>query len=124
MTTTEIRTAKGISNIWTPDGITWSWANNDGEGCGEASFEAAVAAAEMASAGTLAERSELLKERCKALDLGIVWGTTIGDSQLCAVMWRLYDEEGRNEVRYRPDLCDYRTVEDWLEEPDLKAAAR
>ena len=36
----------GISNIWTPDGVTWSWANAHGEGCGELTFDAAVEAAE------------------------------------------------------------------------------
>lgn len=39
----------GISNIWSPnDGRSWSWANRCGEGCGEPTFEAAVAAAESA----------------------------------------------------------------------------
>lgn len=39
----------GFSNIWSPDGDrTWSWSNQNGEGCGEYSFDAAVAAAEAA----------------------------------------------------------------------------
>ena len=39
----------GLSDIWTPDnGITWSWQNWLGEGCGYESWSAALQDAEEA----------------------------------------------------------------------------
>jgi hypothetical protein len=46
---TEYNHGGAISNIWSSNGgVSWNWANREGEGCGYETFEAAVEAAEEA----------------------------------------------------------------------------
>jgi len=59
---------------------------------------------------TQEEKEVRIKEIARQNDADVIWGK----NDYCALLGRIYDSQGVEIVRYRPDPCHFKHLDWWL----------